>query len=82
MAYMSHSADQKFKVGPFSLVRFERYVKKVNQNRKCGKGVCLGLFPSESLQSQWNDFDKIAHITPLYGVKRLRKRWLFLSFLD
>ena len=35
----------------------------------CGKGVGLGLFPSDSLQSQSNEFDEIAQIKPLYGVE-------------
>ena len=39
----------------------------------CGKGVGLGLFPSDSLKSQSLDFDEIAHIESLYGVQRLRK---------
>ena len=38
------------------------------------KGVGLGLFPSDSLESQPYDFDKIAHIKPLYCVERLHKR--------
>ena len=30
----------------------------------CGKGVGLGLFPSDSLESQKYDFDEIVHIKP------------------
>ena len=37
----------------------------------CGKGVGSGLFPSDSLESQSFDFDKIAHIGPYCGVERL-----------
>ena len=33
-----------------------------NQSRICGKGVGLGLFPSDSLQSQLYEFFEIAHI--------------------
>ena len=40
----------------------------VNQSRICGKGVGLGLFPSDSLQSQSYEFIEIAHIGPYYGV--------------
>ena len=38
-----------------------------------GKGVGLGLFSSDSLESESYDFDEIAHIKPLYGVERLHK---------
>ena len=34
----------------------------INQSRKCGKGVGLGLLPSDSLQSQLYEFIEIAHI--------------------
>ena len=34
----------------------------LKQSRKCGKGVDLGLFPSDSLQSQLCEFIEIAHI--------------------
>ena len=44
-----------------------------NQSRKYGKGVETGLFPSDSLEYQSYDFDKIAHMKPLYGVKRLHR---------
>ena len=40
-----------------------------NQRRICGKGVGLGLFPSDSLQSQSYEFIEIAHIGPYYGVE-------------
>ena len=33
-----------------------------NQSRICGKGVGLGLSPSDSLQSQFYEFIEIAHI--------------------
>ena len=33
-----------------------------NQSRICGKVVGLGLFPSDSLQSQLYEFIEIAHI--------------------
>ena len=38
-----------------------------------GKGVGLGLFPFDSLESQSCDSDEIAHIKPLYGVERLHE---------
>ena len=41
----------------------------MNQSRICGKGVGLGLFPSDSLQSQSYQFIGIAHIGPYYGVE-------------
>ena len=44
-----------------------RYIQ--NQSRICGKGVGLGLFPSDSLQSQSYQFIGIAHIGPYYGVE-------------
>ena len=40
-----------------------------NQIRICGKGVGLGLFPSDSLQSQSYEFIEISHIGPYYGVE-------------
>ena len=40
----------------------------------CGKGAGLGIFPSDSLQSQSYDFDEIAHIKSLYGAGRHHKR--------
>ena len=40
-----------------------------NQSRICGKGVGLGLFPTDSLQSQSYEFIEIAHIEPYYGVE-------------
>ena len=43
--------------------------RKLNQSRICGKGVGLGFFPSDSLQSQSHQFIGIAHIGPYYGVK-------------
>ena len=41
-----------------------RFLKKFDedQSRICGKGVGLGLFPSDSLQSQSYEFIEIAHI--------------------
>ena len=39
----------------------------------CGKGVSLGLSPSDALEFQSYDFDEIAHIKSLYGVERLHK---------
>ena len=39
------------------------------QSRMCGKGVGLGLFPSDSFQSQSYEFIENAHIGPYYGVK-------------
>ena len=41
----------------------------LNQSRLCGKGVCLGLFPSDSLESPSYEFIEIAHIAPYYGVE-------------
>ena len=43
----------------------------MNKRRMCGKGVGLGPFPSDSLESQSYNFDEFADIKPLYGVKRL-----------
>ena len=40
-----------------------------NQGRICGKGVDLGLFPSNSFESQSYEFIEIAHIGPYYGVE-------------
>ena len=37
-------------------------MNKFNQSRICGKGVGVGLFPSDSLQSQLNELFEIAHI--------------------
>ena len=42
----------------------------------CGKVVGVGLFLSDSLESQSYDFDvfdEIAHIKPLYGVESLHR---------
>ena len=39
----------------------------------CGQGVGLGLFPSDSLESQSYDFHIIAQTNPLFGVERLHK---------
>ena len=44
-------------------------VSRYNQSRICGKEVDLGLFPSDSLQSQSYQFIGIAHIGPFYGVE-------------
>ena len=41
----------------------------INQSRMCGKGVGLGLFPSDLLQSQLHELIENAHIGPYYGVK-------------
>ena len=43
----------------------------LNQSRMFVKGVGLGPFPSDSLESKSNDFDEIAHVKPLYSVERL-----------
>ena len=51
-----------------------------NQSRMCGKGVGLGLFPSDSLESQSYDFDEIAHIRPLYWC-RDKVRLITVCFL-
>ena len=40
-----------------------------HQSRICGKGVGLGLFPSDSLQCQLYEFTEIAHIGAYYGVE-------------
>ena len=62
-------------VGP-CLVQLERLASMASkrkiayyQSRICGKGVGLGLFPSDSLQSQSHQFIGIAHIGPYYGVE-------------
>ena len=39
------------------------------QSRLCGKGVGLGHFPPDSLESQSYEFIEIAHIGPYYGVE-------------
>ena len=36
----------------------------------CGKGVGLGLFPSDSFKSQSCRFDEIAHLKPLYDIEK------------
>ena len=41
----------------------------INQSRICGKGVGLGLSPSDSLQSQSYEIIEIAHIGPYFGVE-------------
>ena len=41
----------------------------MNKSRICGKGVGLGLFPSDSLLSHAYKFIEIAHIEPYYGVE-------------
>ena len=41
----------------------------LNQSLVCGKGVDLGLFPSDSLESQSNDIIEIAHIGLYHGVE-------------
>ena len=41
----------------------------INHSRICGKGVVLGLFLSDSLQSQSYHFIGIAYIGPYYGVE-------------
>ena len=50
-----------------------RNKKTFNQRCICGKGVGLGLFPSDSLQSQLNEFIKIGHKGPYDSVERLYK---------
>ena len=40
-----------------------------NRSRICGKGVGLGLIPSDSLESQSYEFIEIAHIGPYFGVE-------------
>ena len=44
-----------------------RCMKKPNQSRICGKGVGLGLFPSDSLESQSYEIIEIAHIDHTIG---------------
>ena len=46
-----------------------------NQSHICGKGVGLGLFPSDSLQSQLYEIIKIPHIGPYYGVKNACRKF-------
>ena len=41
---------------------------KKSQSRICGKGVGLGVIPSDSLESQSYEFIETAHIEPYYGV--------------
>ena len=64
----SHSAEKNPKgkwigpTDPLGTSGFVGFLEKVNQSRICGKGVGLGIFPSESLQSQLYEFIEIAHI--------------------
>ena len=44
-------------------------ILKRYQSHICGKGVGLGLFPSDSFESQSYEFIEIAHIGPYYGVE-------------
>ena len=53
----------------FSNFIFQKFQTSINQSPICGKGVGLGLFPSDSLQSQSYEFIEIAHIGPYYGVE-------------
>ena len=53
----SHGAENLEE--PFTIAK--RFVS-CNQSRICGKGVGLGLFPSDSLQSQLYEFIEITHI--------------------
>ena len=39
-------------------------IRVANQSRMFDKGVGLGLFPSDSLEYQSHDFDKVAHMKP------------------
>ena len=43
---------------------FPRIPKYINQSCMCGKGVGLGLFHSDSLESQSYDFDALAVKAP------------------
>ena len=43
----------------------------LNQSRICGKGVGLGLFPSDSLESQLYEFIEIAHIDHTMVLKMI-----------
>ena len=51
--------------------RSDRFLKTSfeNQSGICGKGVGLGLFPSDSLESQSFELIEIAHTAPYYGVE-------------
>ena len=53
----------------FSNFIFQNFQTSINQSRRGGKGVGLGLFPSDFLQSQLYEFIEIAHIGPYYGVE-------------
>ena len=55
-------------LGLFNIHSVAKYSKK-HQSGICSKGVGLGLFPSDSLQSQSYEFIEIAHIGPYYGVE-------------
>ena len=39
-------------------------IEIIKPERICGKGVGLGLFPSDSLESQSHEFIEIVHIGP------------------
>ena len=65
---------------PMSINRRVENLKKAavfheisNQSHICGEGVGLGLFPSNSFESQPYNFEERAHIKTLYGIERLHK---------
>ena len=53
---------------------FHEYVI-FNQSRICDNVVGLGLFPSDSLQSQLYEFIEIAYIGPYYGVENFSRNF-------
>ena len=53
---------------------FHEYVI-FNQSRICGNVVGLGLFPSDSLQSQLYEFIEIAYIGPYNGVENFSRNF-------
>ena len=46
----------------------------------CGKGVGLGLFHSDSLESQSYGFDKITHVGPKNGIENFVR--IVLTFFE
>ena len=63
-----HSAEKK--IGRRDPLVSSGYVDYLNQSRICGKGVSLGIFPSDSLQSQSYEFIEIAQICTYCNVRQ------------
>ena len=63
------NAQCRKKIGRRDPLVSSGYVDYLNQSRIYGKGVSLGIFPSDSLQSQSYEFIEIAQICTYYGVE-------------